>query len=328
MARHPWVAQADHGIRFGVQVVLGPTDLAGLPATGRLVEALGIDGLFIFDHPAVHPDPWICLSLLAGVTERVRLGSFVNCVSYRHPALLARMAADLDTLSGGRLLLGLGIGWLQPEFRALDQPYASAGERFAGLEEAIAIIEGGWGAEPFSFSGHHFSTDALRIVPPPLQQPRPPLVIGGSGERVTLRLVARYADACNINENQNTETGLEAVGGASTVARKLETLRRHCDEVGRPYEEVLRSHFSIRLVLAPSETALATKLDRLARQPSNSPGTRRARPSTFVTGTPERVAAYYRTMVEVGIQYFVAQVDAADEETLHLLATEVMPRVR
>ena len=327
MARHPWVAETDQGVRFGVQLVLGEA-LPGLLATGRLVDELGFDGLFIFDHPAVHPDPWVCLAALAGVTERVRLGSAVNCVAYRHPAHLARLAADLDNLSRGRLVLGLGIGWLKSEFRALDVPFGSATERYAALEEALAIVEGAWGPEPFTFAGRHYRTEGVRVVPPPVQRPRPPMMIGGSGEQVTLRLVARYADACNVSELERTEQGQAAVGGTATVRRKLDALRHHCAAVGRPDDEVLRTHFTLKLVIAPTEAALAAKLERQAGSPSASPGTQRAHPSAFVTGTPEQVVAHYRERVEAGIQYFVVQLDATDEETLRLLATEVMPSVR
>ncbi len=327
MARHPWVAEADRGVRFGVQLVVGPEAMDGLLETGRLIERLGFDGLFIFDHPSIQADPWVCLSALAGVTERVRLGSAVNCLPYRHPVHLARMAADLDNLSGGRLMLGLGIGWLKSEFRALEIPFQPAPERHAAMEEALTVIQGVWGLEPFSFDGEHYRVEDVRIVPPPRQRPRPPIMIGGNGERVTLRLVARYADACNISELQDRGNGQEAVGGVETIRRKLEVLARHCEEAGRPDEQILRTHFTLKLILAPSESRVEAKLAELASAASGSPATRRALPSAFVTGTPERVAAHYQALVDAGIQYFVVQLDATDEETLRLLADEVMPRV-
>ena len=326
MARQPWVAEADEGVRFGVQLVVEPEALSGLLETGRLVEALGFDALFIFDHPATHPDPWVCLPAVAAVTTRVRLGSTVNRVPYRHPAHLARLAADLDNLSGGRLVLGVGIGWYEPEFGALDVPLRPVPERQAALEEALTIVEGVWGPEPFSFAGEHYRTEAMRVVPPPAQRPRPPILIGGGGDR-TLRQVARFADACNVSEGQSVAGKMERVGGADAVRRKLETLRRHCDEIGRPYDEVLRTHFTLRLVIAPSEDALAAKLTPPSPT-SASPGTRRSGASAALAGTPEQVVAYYREMVEVGIQYFVVQLDGRDHETLTLLAEEVMPRVR
>jgi alkanesulfonate monooxygenase SsuD/methylene tetrahydromethanopterin reductase-like flavin-dependent oxidoreductase (luciferase family) len=329
MAVHPWVAAADDGVRFGVQLVVRPEVLPRLLEAGQLVDRLGFDGLFIFDHPSLQADPWMCLSALSAVTERVRLGSIVNCVPYRHPAHLARLGADLDVLSGGRLVLGLGIGWLASEFRAFDVPMPPIPDRHAALAEAITIITALWGAdEPFSFSGQHYRVDELRLLPPPVQRPRPPIVIGGNGERLTLRQVARVADACNINELDEKDGGLEGAG-LEAVHRRLDALARHCAEVGRPPDEVLRTHFTLRLVLASTEAAVRTKLDRIeaSSAASASPATRRARPSATVAGTPEQVAEHYQARVDAGIQYFVVQVDAADQETLELLATEVMPRV-
>jgi alkanesulfonate monooxygenase SsuD/methylene tetrahydromethanopterin reductase-like flavin-dependent oxidoreductase (luciferase family) len=327
VARHPWVAEADNGMRWGVQLVLGDEGLGRLLGVGQRIEALGFDGCFIFDHPAVQADPWICLSALASVTERVRLGSLVNCVPYRHPAYLARLAADLDNISRGRLMLGLGIGWLKPEFEAFGVSYDPPVARFAALEEALEIIPGVWGPEKFAYTGTYYAMGPLQITPPPVQQPRPPLLIGGGGEKRSLRLVARYADACNISNNGPTEKGVERVGGPELIAHKLDVIRGYCVEYGRPYDEILRTHFTLRLVLAETEQALAAKIAASAEAVSGSPGTRRALPSAFVTGTPERVAAEYQALADVGIQYFTVQVDSGDTETLELLANEVVPRV-
>lgn len=327
MARHPWVAEADNGIRWGIQLVLGDEGLDRLLDAGRLVESLGYDGCFIFDHPSIQADPWTCLSALAGVTERVRLGSAVNCIGYRHPTMLARLATDLDHISRGRVMLGLGIGWLVPEFEAMGLPYDSATSRFAALEEAIEIIHGVWGPEKFSYNGQHYQIGPVRISPPPLQHPGPPIMIGGSGEKKSLRLVAKYADACNVNDVGHTENGLERVGGPEYIAHKYAVLRGYCEEFGRPYDEVLRTHFTLRLVLAPDERAVAEKVAAIGQGSSGSPATRRAQPNAFMTGTPEQVIPYYQSLVDVGTQYFVLQIDSADSETLELLAHEVVPHV-
>jgi alkanesulfonate monooxygenase SsuD/methylene tetrahydromethanopterin reductase-like flavin-dependent oxidoreductase (luciferase family) len=321
------VAEADNGVRWGVQLVLGDEGLPRLLDAGRLVETLGFDGCFIFDHPAIQADPWICLAALAGVTERVRLGSVVSCVAYRHPALIARMTADIDTISRGRFVLGLGIGWLKPEFEAFGVRYDAAPQRFAALEEALAIIQGVWGPEKFAYSGEHYQIGPLRVTPPPLQQPRPPLIIGGSGERKSLRLVAQYANACNVNDVAHTENGLERVGGPELIAHKFDVVRRYCEELDRPFDEILRSHFTLRLVLGRDERAVAEKVAAIGQAGSGSPATRRAQPSAFMTGTPERVAAYYQSLVDVGAQYFVIQIDSGDTETIELLARQVIPQV-
>jgi alkanesulfonate monooxygenase SsuD/methylene tetrahydromethanopterin reductase-like flavin-dependent oxidoreductase (luciferase family) len=327
VARHPWVAEADNGLRWGVQLVLGEEGLGRLLDLGRTVEELGFDGCYIFDHPAIQADPWVSIAALAAVTERVRLGSFVTCVTYRHPAYVARLAADVDNISRGRLVLGLGIGWLKPEFEAFGVNFDPPAERYAALEEALEIIPGVWGPEKFAYVGKHYQSGPLRITPPPVQQPRPPLVIGGSGEKRTLRLVARYADVCNVNDVGQTENGLERLGGPELIGHKFSVLRDYCEEIGRPYDEVLRSHFTLRLVIGETERAAAEKAAAIDRAPSGSPGTRRAQPSAFMIGDPERMVAYYQSLADVGAQYFVMQVDSSDTETLELLAHEVVPNV-
>jgi alkanesulfonate monooxygenase SsuD/methylene tetrahydromethanopterin reductase-like flavin-dependent oxidoreductase (luciferase family) len=328
MARHPWVAAADQGVRFGVQLITGhePDAIPKLLETGKRVEALGFDGLFVFDHPMIHVDPWICLPALATVTSRVRLGSVVNCVWYRHPAHLARLAADLDNLSGGRLMFGLGSGWHQGEFAALNVPFLSVPERQAGLDEAAQIIKGVWGDTPFSFEGKHFSTNGAQIQPPPSQPP--PIMIGGSGERVTLRQVAQHGDACNVNEEMPYDAGTSAKERAAVVKRKYDALRQHCADRGRPENEVMRTHFTVNLQLAPTAEAATKKLDAYETAKSTSPGTRRVGKPGVLSGSPDQLVEYYGAMVEAGTQYFVVQLEGSDHETIELLATEVMPRVR
>ncbi len=327
MARNPWVAEADNGTRWGIQLVLGDDGLTTVRDRARLVEQLGFDGFYIFDHPALQPDPWLTLAAVSSVTSRVRLGSFVTCVEYRHPGLTARYAADLDNLSNGRLVLGLGIGWLKPEFTAFDVPYLDAPDRYALLEDQLAVLPGAWSGEKFSYEGKRSRVVDLKIAPPPVQQPRPPIVIGGSGELRTLALVAEHADACNVNEVEATPEGMRNIAGVEGVRRKLEALRGHCARVGRPVEEILRTHFTIKLVIGKTDEEAVAKLEAILASPSTSPGTRRSHRSAFVVGSPETVAAYYRAIREVGIQYFVVQVDSSEVETLELLATRVAPMV-
>jgi len=152
-------------------------------------------------------------------------------------------------------------------------------------------------------------------------------MIGGSGEKRSLRLVARYADACNVNDVAHTENGLERVGGPELIGHKFDVVRRYCEELERPYDEILRTHFTLRLVLGPDDRAVAEKVAAIGQAGSGSPATRRAQPSAFMTGTPEQVAPYYQSLVDVGAQYFIMQVDSSDTETMELLAREIVPRV-
>jgi alkanesulfonate monooxygenase SsuD/methylene tetrahydromethanopterin reductase-like flavin-dependent oxidoreductase (luciferase family) len=322
-APHPWVVERRDRVTFGVQTVARPDDPdpgERVLAAGRLVDSLGLDAFYVGDHPARTTEVWMHLAALAVTTERVVLGSVVNCVLYRHPVMTARQAVDLDHLSGGRTMLGLGIGWDVSEFAELGMSYPPTPERHAALEEALAIIAGVWGDEPFSYSGQHYQVANARVTPPPVQQPRPPLLIAGAGERVTLRQVARYADASNFGPSPQ-------IGGVQTpdeVRRKFAVLERHCHEVGRPYENILRTHFTPWLMIAETETEAQAKL---AHYYPN--GLTEAQRHSRIVGSPEQVAAYYQSLVDAGVQHFVCQSqDAADTETFRLLAEEVAPRVR
>src|SRR5262249_37324466 len=154
-----WVEQHRERVGFALQVFPNdtPTDKARhLLAAGRLAEALGFDAFFVGDHPAWALEPWLHLGALAVTTERIRLGLNVACALFRHPVMTARLAADLDNLSGGRLVLGLGCGWDENEFGNLGLPFPPVRERQAALEEAVAIVRGVWGDEPFTFPGRYF----------------------------------------------------------------------------------------------------------------------------------------------------------------------------
>jgi len=192
-------------------------------------------------------------------------------------------------------------------------------ERQAALSEAIEIIRGVWGLEPFTFRGHYHSTERERIVPPPVQQPAPALILAGGGERIALRLVARYADACNFGPGH--ATGLART--SDEVRRKNGVLDRYCQEVGRDPRSVLRTHFTSWLMVAPTEAAARAKLDHYYPE-----GINEEQRFSRVVGTPAQVAAYYQSLVNAGMEYFVVQtLDAGDVETIELLALEVMPRV-
>jgi alkanesulfonate monooxygenase SsuD/methylene tetrahydromethanopterin reductase-like flavin-dependent oxidoreductase (luciferase family) len=321
--RNPWVDAYQLRVGFGLQTLALPDDPEPgkrVIRAGMLADEVGLDGFFIGDHPGYATEPWLHLTAVAVRTSRIRLGSVVHCASYRHPALFARFAADFDHITGGRLVLGLGIGWNVEEFAQLGIPVTPVRERQEALEEYIAIVNGVWGPEPFTFAGEHWRTEGGHIVPGPMQSPRPPLIIAGAGERVTLRQVAQLADACNFGPGQNTG----AARGAEEVARKLGVLRDHCEELGRKYGDILRTHYTSWLMIAESEREAKAKLDRYYPD-----GLTEEQRITRIVGTPDQVAAYYQEIVDAGMQYFVCQVlDAADEETIRLLATEVMPRVK
>lgn len=330
MARHPWVAEADNGIRWGVQLITPnePNALANLITTAGRVEDLGYDFLSIFDHPLMHVDPWITLSGLATRTSKVRLGSTVNCALYRHPAHLARMATDLDNLSNGRHILGLGSGWLKPEFEALGHDFGSFADRSAALEDTLAIVHGVWEQPPFTYTGKVFSTVNMEVEPRPVQQPRPPIMVAGNGERVTLRQVAQWGDACNVKEDRSLSDGAENDGArADSVKHLLDALRGHCETFGRDHAEVLRTHFTLYLILGETMAEANAKANALDTSKSTSPGTRREGRRSMLIADPARAIHYYQAMADVGIQYFIVQLDARDAQTIELLKTKVAPHI-
>lgn len=319
---HPWVREFQDRVGWGLQAFAlpeDPTPAASILAAGRLADDAGLDSFFIGDHPAYAPDAWLHLGVLAVQTTRVRLGSVVLCAGYRPPVINARLAADLDNLSGGRIVLGLGHGWNAAEFAQLGLPFPSIPERQAALEEAIQIVRGVLGAEPFTFHGVYHRTEEEQILPPPVQPGGLPLLLAGAGEKRALRLVARYADASNFGAGHST--GL--LRTPDEVRRRNAVLDRYCEEEGRDPGSVLRSHFTSWLMIGPTEAAARAKLDRYYPQ-----GLNEEQRHSRVVGSPEQVADYYQHLVNAGIDYFVVQIlDARDLETVELLSREVMPRV-
>ncbi len=204
----------------------------------RQADELGFHSLWVMDHLFQLPpetgwngpdqpmlEAYSTLGYLAGATSRVRLGALVTCVVYRPPGLLAKQVTALDVLSGGRAYASLGAGWYEAEARGLGLPFPSRRERFERVEEAAIIIRNMLGGAAGTFEGQHYRLEMMLNNPAPLH--RVPLMIGGSGERTTLRLVARLADACNILVPEPGES-----------RRKLQVLRRHCEDVGRDYGEI------------------------------------------------------------------------------------------
>jgi alkanesulfonate monooxygenase SsuD/methylene tetrahydromethanopterin reductase-like flavin-dependent oxidoreductase (luciferase family) len=268
----------------------------------------------LVDHPLTAArDCWIGLTAAALRTSRLRLGSLTSCVYYRSPVLLARMAADVDALSHGRLVLGLGIGDDVNEFAQMGLPVPSVAQRQQALAETVAVVRGLWSTEPFTFAGQHVRVTGAQVKSSP-QQPVPLLICGG-GERVTLRQVAEYADMANFGPHP-------WVGNAVTLAdvqRKCAALRRHCAALERPYAAILRSHYEF-VVLAKTRTELETKLAAIPRAVLDFWGT------ILFAGTPEEAVRHYQALAEAGMQYFVAVVPVSgDHETLQLLGEQVLP---
>ena len=321
--RNPWVDRYAKNVGIGLQAfpLPGTPDPSGqLISVGLLAEELGLDGFFIGDHPGYAPEAWLHLTHIGALTDRIELGSIVFCASYRHPSYLARLAADFDNLTNGRLVLGLGIGWAVEEFAQLGIEFTSVAERQRALEEYLAILNGSWSQTPTTVRGSYWSADDAAVRPLPLQRPRPPLVIAGSGEKTTLRQVAQYADGCNFGPGRNTG----AVRTPADYERKYAVLREHCAAIGREFDDILRTQFTTWLMIAETEADAVAKRDRYYPDGMNED-----QRITRVVGTPDQVVTYYRELIDAGVQYIVCQIlDASDHETVRLLATEVAPRLR
>lgn len=309
---HPWVAAGWHTIRFGI--FGGPgSDWAAAIAWAQMVEELGFDSYWAGDHPVLFPfDCWTHLAVVASATKHLRLGPLVACALYRHPIHLARLAADADRLSGGRLVLALGSGDAPTEFAHLGLRWGSLRERQTALEEVARVLPALWSEQPVTFAGQHVRLSEVQISAGPVQQPHVPLMIAGGGERVTLRQVARYADAANFGPGSLTG----AAWTPADVRHKYDVLRDHCAALGRPYEAILRTHVSFGLRLRTtggrgwerrSDPLLGFAFDRLV-------------------GRPDDAIAYFRELAAAGVQYFIVHV-GSDTETLRLLASEVVPAV-
>jgi alkanesulfonate monooxygenase SsuD/methylene tetrahydromethanopterin reductase-like flavin-dependent oxidoreductase (luciferase family) len=312
---HPWVAEARQRVSFGA-MILSSRDLSpGTVDFARRLEQLGFSSLFIADHPLGNGDCWTTLAAFAVATRTIRLGTLVCCVYYRPAELLARHAADVDRLSGGRLTLGLGIGDAPSEFEQMGLRYPPVPERQRALDDTIQIVRGLWGEQPFSYEGELGTLRGANVRPGPVQQPRVPILIAGGGEKVTLRKVARYADVSNFGEH-------ETVGTATTlddVRRKFDALRRHCDELGRDYESILRTHITLPLVMARDRAAVEAKYLRVPER------RRSGQASSLKALTPEEAVAYYRGLADAGMQHFVIGLLPDDVETAELVAEKVMP---
>jgi F420-dependent oxidoreductase-like protein len=211
-----------------------------LTETARLAEQAGFDGFTVMDHyfqmdrtaPAEDPmlEAYTTLGYVAGITERMTLGVLVTGVMYRHPGLLAKIVTTLDVLSGGRARLGIGASWYEREQRGLGVPVVPMGERFERLEETLQICLQMWSGTTGSYEGKHYQLTETLNSPAAVQRPHPPIMVGGGGEKKTLRLAAKYADACNV-------FGVSA----DDVKHKFEVLREHCDNEGTNYDRIAKT---------------------------------------------------------------------------------------
>lgn len=243
-------------MKFGLFTGLTGITWPQLQALWQHVEATGWDSAFVADHFMPNlPDPvgdtlecWTTLSGLAMLTRRMRIGTLVSGNTYRHPAVLAKMAATVDHLSGGRLVCGLGAAWQENEHAAYGIPFFTVEERLRRLDEACQVLLALWTQHKATFKGVYYQLTDAPLYPKPLQKPHPELLIGGGGERITLRIVAKYANHWNV------------WGGPRTLRKKTRILEEHCRAVGRDPKSITRSANMALLI-----TEKKDEVDRLVR---------------------------------------------------------------
>jgi len=282
-------------------------------------EELGYDSVWLFDHFHTVPVPtqevtfecWMSTAALARDTKRVRIGQIVTCNAYRNPALLAKMASTVDVMSHGRLNFGIGAGWYEHEFKAYGYEYPDAPTRLRYLREGVQVILKMWSEEEAYFEGNYYHVRGAINQPKGVQKPHIPMLIGGSGEKVTLKLVAQYGDACNIGYLEPEAT-----------ARKFEIMRKHCEDVGRNYDDINRT-IMLNCSIAESDEQ-AYQRAQAANFARNVGGPENLRTRSLV-GTPEAIRKRLNEYEQIGAQEVILFFPAAERlESLRLFARDVM----
>jgi F420-dependent oxidoreductase-like protein len=277
------------------------------------VDEAGFDRLSVMDHyfqiaqigPAEHEmfEAYNLLGYIAARTSRVRLGVLATGVTYRNPGYLVKQVTGLDVLSRGRAWLGIGAAWFEREHHGLGIPFPPLAERFERLEETLRIARQMWSDDNGPFEGKHYQLAETICSPQPVQQPHPPVLVAGSGERKTLRLVAEYADGCNV------------FGNVEHARHLMGVLREHCENAGRDPDEITKTRLGV-VAAAPTHEGAQAKADFLRRAGM----TEERAATTLMTGDPDELAAQAAAFVDAGIEGLTVTIpDVHDLETVQLV---------
>src|SRR2546426_4490919 len=306
-------------LKFGLLVPQGWTmDLARIKdpveayetmtGVAQTADEVGFASAWLVDHFHTIPHPsqevtfecWMSTAALARDTRNIRIGQMVTCNGYRHPALLAKMASTVDVLSHGRLNFGIGAGWYEHEYRAYGYEYPDAPTRLRYLREAVQVVLAMWTQEEAHFEGKYYQVHGAINQPKGVQKPHIPLLIGGGGEKVTLKLVAQYADACNIS---NPDVAM--------LEHKLAVLKTHCEGIGRDYHTIKRTVLLDCAIAETEEAALAKSVSFPREQ--------------ALIGTPEMIRQRLAEYERAGAQEMILWMpDAKDLQSIRLFASECM----
>ena len=313
---------SDRAISFGAFVPQGwKMELASIDGAkakwdkaveiATLAEDLGYDSVWVYDHFHNVPRPaheavfeaWTVMAAISQRTSRVRLGQMVGCNSYRNPALLAKITSTLDVISGGRLDWGIGAGWYENEYKGYGYDFPAPNVRIGMLRECVEIVRSMWTEQETTYDGRYYQLSRAHCDPKPLQQPHPPILVGGGGEQLTLRVVARLADRANFG------------GNLEEWARKVEILKGHCKDVGRDYDEIEKTISGEVLIRETEAEIEAAGSKSIWNEPLD-----RWRLGNLV-GTPEQVAEKIQGYIDLGCTSFMPWCsDYPSDESLRHLA--------
>jgi F420-dependent oxidoreductase-like protein len=317
-------------IRFGVFIPQGwKMELASIDdprdkwakavEIARLAEELGYDSLWVYDHFHNVPRPahetmfecWTTMAAVSQVTSRIMLGQMVGCAPYREPSLVAKITSNIDVMSGGRLIWGIGAGWYEHEFNGYGYPFPKPADRIRMLSETVEIVTRMWSESDVDYEGRHYTLKGAQCDPKPIQEPSPQVLIGGGGEQLTLRVVARLADASNFG------------GKPDEFAHKCEVLKQHCAAVGRDYDEIQKTWSPEVFIRETEDEIVAAGSRSIVDEPFDSWA------AGNLVGTPEQVAERIRTYLALGCTGFYPWCsDYPDTTTMSLFAEQVIPDFR
>ncbi|MFF3568751.1 LLM class F420-dependent oxidoreductase [Nocardia jiangxiensis] len=324
-------------MRFGIFIPQGwRLDLVGIDPAAQWTVMRDLarradanddwESLWVFDHFHTVPVPtseatheaWTLMSAFAASTERIRLGQMCTAMSYRNPAYLAKIAATVDIISGGRVEMGIGAGWYEQEWRAYGYGFPTAGERLARLDEGVQIFRQAWSTGEATLDGKHYQVDGAIVQPQPLQEGGIPLWIAGGGEKVTLRIAAKYAQYTNFS--------------GEDFARKSELLRGHCAEVGTDFDAIVRSA-NTTVVTGATEAEIEDRLTALRTRLAPVLGQEAATKwidNVVTHGTPDEITEKLSALRDLGLGYAILNFPEAAYDTsgIELFEREVIPALR
>lgn len=288
------------------------------------------ESVWVYDHFHTVPEPteeatheaWTLMAALASSTSRVRLGQMCTCMGYRNPAYLAKVAATVDLISGGRIEMGIGAGWYEHEWNAYGYGFPAVGDRLGALDEGVQIMEQAWRTGYATLDGTYFKVDGARVFPKPLQEGGIPMWIAGGGEKRTLKYVARSGQYANL------------AGDPETFAHKSEVLRGHCETLGRDFDSITRSA-NYNVVIGATESDVEDRLtwiaDRARRLvPDRAEGVEKEWRNGQLVGTPGQIVDRLRHLEGLGMTYAIAYFAEAayDRSGIELFEREVVPALR